>query len=93
MSLVLNGAQAQRLKFVLSRELEHLVQEKNWIVLKVRAEELYSIFDNDTARTPDEVFGTDMEVFREIEREAALAELKLVHSPVRHPTRSTLSLF
>ena len=32
----------------------------------------------------DEVFGTDMEVFREIEREAALAELKLVHSPVRH---------
>ena len=32
----------------------------------------------------DEVFGTDMEVFREIGREAALAELKLVHSPVRH---------
>ncbi len=32
----------------------------------------------------DEVFGTDMEVFREIERQAVLAELKLVHSPVRH---------
>lgn len=32
----------------------------------------------------DEVFGTNMEVFREIERKAALAELKLVHSPVRH---------
>ena len=32
----------------------------------------------------DEVFGTDKAVFREIERQAALAELKLVHSPVRH---------
>lgn len=32
----------------------------------------------------DEVFGTNMEVFREIERQAVLAELKLVHSPVRH---------
>jgi len=32
----------------------------------------------------DEVFGTDMKVFREIERQASLAELKLVHSPVRH---------
>ena len=32
----------------------------------------------------DEVFGTSMETFREIERQAALAELKLVHSPVRH---------
>ncbi len=32
----------------------------------------------------DEVFGTDKKVFQEIEREAALAELKLVHSPVRH---------
>ncbi len=32
----------------------------------------------------DEVFGTDMKTFREIERQAALAELKLVHSPVRH---------
>ena len=32
----------------------------------------------------DEVFGTDMETFREIERQAVLAELKLVHSPVRH---------
>ena len=32
----------------------------------------------------DEVFGTDMKTFHELEREAALAELKLVHSPVRH---------
>jgi len=32
----------------------------------------------------EEVFGTDMKIFREIEREASLAELKLVHSPVRH---------
>lgn len=32
----------------------------------------------------DEVFGTDKEVFAEIERAANLAELKLVHSPVRH---------
>ncbi len=32
----------------------------------------------------EEVFGTDIKVFRELERQAALAELKLVHSPVRH---------
>lgn len=32
----------------------------------------------------DEVFGTDMKTFKEIEKEASLAELKLVHSPVRH---------
>lgn len=32
----------------------------------------------------EEVFGTDSKVFHEIERQAALAELKLVHSPVRH---------
>ena len=32
----------------------------------------------------DEVFGTDMKTFHELERQAALAELKLVHSPVRH---------
>lgn len=32
----------------------------------------------------DEVFGTDRKVFDELERQAALAELKLVHSPVRH---------
>lgn len=32
----------------------------------------------------EEVFGTDKKVFKEIEREAALAELKLIHSPVRH---------
>ena len=32
----------------------------------------------------DEVFGTDRKTFDELERQAALAELKLVHSPVRH---------
>lgn len=32
----------------------------------------------------DEVFGTDLKTFKEIEKQAALAELKLVHSPVRH---------
>ncbi len=32
----------------------------------------------------DEVFGTDMKTFEEIEKQATLAELKLVHSPVRH---------
>lgn len=32
----------------------------------------------------NEVFGTDRKVFDELERQAALAELKLVHSPVRH---------
>lgn len=32
----------------------------------------------------DEVFGTNKEVFADIERAATLAELKLVHSPVRH---------
>ncbi len=32
----------------------------------------------------DELFGTDLKTFKEIERQAALAELKLVHSPVRH---------
>lgn len=32
----------------------------------------------------DEIFGQDKSVFAEIERAANLAELKLVHSPVRH---------
>ena len=32
----------------------------------------------------EEVFGTDYNTFRELEREASLAELKLVYSPVRH---------
>lgn len=32
----------------------------------------------------DEVFGTNKDDFAEIERAATLAELKLVHSPVRH---------
>lgn len=32
----------------------------------------------------DEVFGTDINTFRELERQASLAELKLIYSPVRH---------
>ena len=32
----------------------------------------------------EEIFGTDLNTFRELEREASLAELKLVYSPVRH---------
>lgn len=32
----------------------------------------------------DEVFGLDREAFADIEHQATLAELKLVHSPVRH---------
>ena len=32
----------------------------------------------------DEVFGTDRKTFEEIERQATMAELKLVYSPVRH---------
>lgn len=32
----------------------------------------------------EEVFGTDKKIFNEIEREASLAELKLIYSPVRH---------
>ena len=32
----------------------------------------------------EEVFGTDMKTFQEIEHQAMLAELKLIHSPVRH---------
>ena len=32
----------------------------------------------------EEVFGTDLKTFEEIEHKATLAELKLVHSPVRH---------
>ena len=32
----------------------------------------------------EEVFGTDMKTFHELEHQAVLAELKLVHSPVRH---------
>jgi len=32
----------------------------------------------------DEVFGTDKKVFSELERQATLAELKLIYSPVRH---------
>ena len=32
----------------------------------------------------EEVFGTDLKTYRELERQAVLAELKLVYSPVRH---------
>ena len=32
----------------------------------------------------EEVFGTDLKTYKELEREAVLAELKLVYSPVRH---------
>ncbi len=32
----------------------------------------------------DELFGTDKKVFEDLERQAVLAELKLVYSPVRH---------
>ena len=32
----------------------------------------------------DEVFGTDKSVFAELERQATMAELKLIHSQVRH---------
>ena len=32
----------------------------------------------------EEVFGTDIKTFQEIEHKAMLAELKLIHSPVRH---------
>ena len=57
-----------------------------------KVEELINYADNMYLEhgATDEVFGTNMEVFREIERQAALAELKLVHSPVRHlgPERS-----
>ncbi len=51
-----------------------------------KVEELIKYADNMYLEhgATDEVFGTDMEVFREIERQAVLAELKLVHSPVRH---------
>ena len=42
----------------------------------------------------EEVFGTDMKTFSEIERQASLAELKLVHSPVRHlGTERSLDVF
>ncbi len=51
-----------------------------------KVEELIKYADNMYLEhgATDEVFGTDMEVFRDIERQAVLAELKLVHSPVRH---------
>lgn len=51
-----------------------------------KAEELIKYADNLYLKygATDEVFGTDMKTFEEIEHQATLAELKLVHSPVRH---------
>ena len=51
-----------------------------------RAEELIDYSDKlylDFGATKD-VFGTDTKTFHELERQAVLAELKLVYSPVRH---------
>ena len=51
-----------------------------------QAEDLISYADDLYLKygATDEVFGTDIKVFEELEHEAVLAELKLVHSPVRH---------
>ncbi|MBR3889096.1 FAD-dependent oxidoreductase, partial [bacterium] len=51
-----------------------------------KAEELIKYSDDLYLKygATDEVFGTDIKVFEELERQATLAELKLVHSPVRH---------
>lgn len=51
-----------------------------------KAEELIKYADDLYLKygATDEVFGTDMKTFEEIEHQATLAELKLVHSPVRH---------
>ena len=52
------------------KEVEDLIKYTDVIYLKFGA--------------TDEVFGTNRDDFAEIERAATLAELKLVHSPVRH---------
>ena len=52
------------------RDVEDLIDYSDKLYLKYGATE--------------EVFGTDRKIFDELERQAALAELKLVHSPVRH---------
>ena len=51
-----------------------------------KAEELIKYSDDLYLKygATDEVFGTDIKVFEELERQATLAELKLVLSPVRH---------
>ena len=58
------------LDYMPRKEVEDLIDYSDSLYLKFGATE--------------EVFGTDMKTFHEIERQAALAELKLVHSPVRH---------
>ena len=58
------------LDYMPRKEVEDLIDYSDQLYLKFGATE--------------EVFGTDMKTFHEIERQAALAELKLVHSPVRH---------
>ena len=58
--------------------VDYMSREKVEALIKY-ADDLYLKFG-----ATDEVFGTDKKVFQEIERQAALAELKLVHSPVRH---------
>lgn len=58
--------------------VDYMSREKVEDLIKY-ADDLYLKFG-----ATDEVFGTDKKVFQEIERQAALAELKLVHSPVRH---------
>ena len=52
------------------KEVENLIDYSDQLYLQYGATE--------------EVFGTDRKIFDELERQAALAELKLVHSPVRH---------
>lgn len=53
---------------------------------RIKAEELIEYSDKLYLEfgATEEVFGTDIKTFHEIERQAVLAELKLVHSPVRH---------
>ena len=58
--------------------LDYMSREKVEDLIKY-SDELYLKFG-----ATEEVFGTDLNTFRELEREAALAELKLVYSPVRH---------
>ena len=58
------------LDYMSRSEVENLIKYSDELYLKFGATE--------------EVFGTDINTFRELERQAALAELKLVYSPVRH---------
>ena len=58
--------------------VDYMSREKVEKLIKY-ADDLYLKFG-----ATEEVFGTDMKTFRELERQASLAELKLVHSPVRH---------